>query len=167
MDAAGTVTRGDLLVQDGLIAARGEGVAPALASLPRGRAGESYDASGAFVLPGLVHGHLHLCQTLFRGLAEQSDLLAWLRESIWPLEAAHTEASIAASARLGLAELIAGGVTTVNDMGTVHHTEAIGAVLETSGARAVFGKALMDQGEGVPPGLLETPREALDGALAV
>ena len=52
-------------------------------------------------------------------------------------------------------------------MGTVHHTDAIGAVLEESGVRAVFGKALMDRGEGVPPGLLETPRDALEGALAV
>ena len=75
MDAAGTVARGDLLVEDGVIAARGEAVAPALEALPRGRAAESYDATAAFVLPGLVHGHLHLCQTLFRGLAEQSDLL--------------------------------------------------------------------------------------------
>jgi cytosine/adenosine deaminase-related metal-dependent hydrolase len=167
MDAAGTITRGDLLIADGLIAARGDAVAPALAALPGGRAGETCDASGAFVLPGLVHGHLHLCQTLFRGLAEQSDLLHWLRESIWPLEAAHTESSIAASARLGLAELIAGGVTCVNDMGTVHHTETIGAVLEASGVRAVFGQALMDQGEGVPHGLLQSRRAALESALAV
>ena len=167
MDAAGTVARGDLLVEDGVIAALGEAVAPALAASPRGRADESFDAGGGFVLPGLVHGHLHLCQTLFRGLAEQSDLLRWLRESIWPLEAAHTEASIAASVRLGLAELIAGGVTCVNDMGTVHHTEAIGAVLEAAGVRAVFGKALMDQGDGVPRGLLETRKEALERALAL
>jgi 5-methylthioadenosine/S-adenosylhomocysteine deaminase len=167
MDAAGTIARGDLLIRDGVIAARGEEVPAALAALPGGRAGEAFDASGAFVLPGLVHGHLHLCQTLFRGLAEQSDLLRWLRESIWPLEAAHTEASIAASARLGLLELIAGGVTTVNDMGTVRHTEVIGAVLEESGVRAVFGKALMDQGQGVPRGLIESRRDALEGALAI
>src|SRR5262245_14094937 len=167
MDAAGTVARGDLLVRDGVITAVGSAVAAALEALPRGKADQSYDARGGFVLPGLIHSHLHLCQTLFRGVAEQSDLLRWLRESIWPLEAAHTESSIAASARLGLAELIAGGVTCVNDMGTVRHTEAIGAVLEDSGVRAVFGKALMDQGEGVPPGLLEKPRAALDDALAV
>ena len=167
MDAAGTIARGDLLIRDGVIAARGEAVAAALAALPGGRAGATFDASGAFVLPGLVHGHLHLCQTLFRGLAEQSDLLRWLRESIWPLEAAHTEASIAASTRLGLLELVAGGVTTVNDMGTVRHTEVIGAALEESGVRAVFGKALMDQGQGVPRGLIESRRDALEGALAI
>src|SRR5207249_4112573 len=85
MDAAGSIRRGDLLVRDGAIAALGAAVPAALAALPEGRAEESFDASGAYVLPGFVHGHLHLCQTLFRGLAEQSDLLHWLRESIWPL----------------------------------------------------------------------------------
>jgi len=167
MDAAATVTRGDLLVRDGVIAALGDGVPAALRGLPGGRPDDAFDASGAFVLPGLVQGHLHLCQTLFRGLAEQNDLLRWLRESIWPLEAAHTEASMSASVRLGLCELVASGVTCVNDMGTVRHTEAIGVALEASGIRAVFGKALMDQGDGVPNGLLETPRAALDDALAI
>jgi 5-methylthioadenosine/S-adenosylhomocysteine deaminase len=158
MDAAGTVARGDLLVRDGRIAALGEAVPAALG----GRAPDRrIDATGAFVLPGLIQAHVHLCQTLFRGLAEQADLMRWLRESIWPLEAAHTSESLAASARLGLLELVAGGVTCVNDMGTVRHTEALGAVLESAGVRALFGKALMDRGEGVPPALLDDPAAAL------
>jgi len=161
MDDAGTIVPGPLLVRDGVIAALGATVPGALALLPQGRADTSVDARGGFVLPGLIQGHLHLCQTLFRGLAEHSDLLRWLRERIWPLECAHTEASIAASARVGLAELVAGGVTCVNDMGTVRHTGAIGAVLEESGIRAIFGKALMDQGEGTPAGLIESSRAAL------
>ena len=164
MDARGTVERGDLLVRDGVIAALGPRVPAVLAGT---KPDAEFDAAGALVIPGFVHGHLHLCQTLFRGLAEQADLLAWLRERIWPLEAAHTAASVAASARLGLTELIAGGVTCVNDMGTVRHTEAIGEVLEACGIRAVFGKALMDQGEGVPAALVESRRAALDEALAL
>jgi 5-methylthioadenosine/S-adenosylhomocysteine deaminase len=161
MDAAGTVARGDVLVRDGRIAALGPDAA---ASAPTA---DEIDASGCFVLPGFVHGHLHLCQTLFRGLAEQADLLTWLRARIWPLEAAHTEASMGASARLGLLELLASGVTTINDMGTVRHTEALGATLEASGIRAIFGKALMDQGVGVPEGLRERAAQALSGALGV
>src|SRR5438067_3328021 len=43
------------------------------------------DAAGLVVVPGLVQVHLHLCQTLFRGLAEVLPLLTWLRERIWPL----------------------------------------------------------------------------------
>lgn len=167
MDARGTMLNGGVLVQDDRIAALGPAVPGALERLPSRRADETIDASGCWVLPGFVQAHLHLCQTLFRGLAEQTDLLRWLRESIWPLEAAHTAESLAASARLGIAELVAGGVTCINDMGTVHHTAAIGEVLEQTGIRAVFGKALMDQGQGVPPGLRQNARAAIDEALAL
>ncbi|HYM80173.1 MAG TPA: amidohydrolase family protein [Candidatus Limnocylindria bacterium] len=167
MDAAGTVERGDLLIVDGRIAALGETVPAALLALPEGQVDETYDAAGGWVLPGFVEGHLHLCQTLFRGAAEQSDLLRWLREAIWPFEAAHTESSVAASARLGLCELIGAGVTCVNDMGTVHHTHAIGEAIESAGIRAVFGKALMDQGEGVPEPLIERSGAALDEVRAL
>jgi 5-methylthioadenosine/S-adenosylhomocysteine deaminase len=167
MDAARTVKRGDLLIAGERILALGDAVPAALATLPGGQPTGRFDAAGAFVLPGFVHAHLHLCQTLFRGLAEQSDLLPWLREAIWPLEAAHTDASLAASVRLGACELVAGGVTCVNDMGTVHHADALGETLAATGLRAVFGPALMDQGERVPPRLLEGAERALDAALAV
>lgn len=162
MDAAGTVVRGDLLVLGDRIAAVGPAVPQALERLPEGTVLKRFDATGCLVTPGFVHAHVHLCQTLFRGLAEQSDLLRWLRESIWPLEHAHTPESIAASARLGICELVAGGVTCVNDMGTVRHTEVIGEVLESTGMRAVFGPALMDAGEGVPTGMLQPAKDQLE-----
>jgi cytosine/adenosine deaminase-related metal-dependent hydrolase len=167
MDATRRVLHGDLLVVDGRIAALGDDVPAALRALAGGRAPESFDAHGALVLPGFVHAHLHLCQTLFRGLAEQSDLLTWLREAIWPLEAAHTDASIAASVRLGAAELIAGGVTCVNDMGTVHHADVLCETLAATGLRGFAGPALMDQGERVPARLLEGADTTLERALAL
>lgn len=167
MDAAGTVGPGDLLVVDDRIAALGPGVPAALRRLPGGRPDRTFDASGALVTPGFVHAHLHLCQTLFRGLAEQSDLMRWLRERIWPLEWQHTEASLAASVRLSLLELLAGGVTCVNDMGTTRHTDVIGQVLADTGMRATFGQALMDVGEGVPAGMAEPADVVLARALGV
>ena len=167
MDAARTVVRADLLVVDRRIAAIGPAVPSVLATLPDGRPARTFDARGALVLPGFVHAHMHLCQTLFRGLAEQSDLLRWLREAIWPLEAAHTDASLAASVRLGAAELMRGGVTCVNDMGTVHHGDALAEALAGTGLRAVFGPALMDQGSAVPERLLEGADRALERVLAL
>jgi 5-methylthioadenosine/S-adenosylhomocysteine deaminase len=167
MDEGGSILNGDLLAAEGRITAIGDAVPAALAALPGGQAAVTFDASGAFVLPGFIHGHIHLCQTLFRGMAEQADLMHWLRESVWPMEAAHTEASLAASVELGVAQLVAGGVTCVNDMGTVHHTHVIGAMLEASGMRAIFGKALMDQGDGVPPGLRDTTDHALEETAAL
>ena len=167
MDAAGTIQQGDLLVCDDRILAIGAAVAPILAKLPLDARVTRFDAKGTLVLPGFIHGHIHLCQTLFRGLAEQSDLLLWLRERIWPLEMAHTEASMAASVRLGLCELVAGGVTCINDMGTVRHTDVVGDTLLDTGVRAVFGPALMDSGEGVPPGMLRPAAVSLDDTLAI
>src|SRR5262245_20186148 len=118
MDATRAVLRGDLLVRDGRIAALGPAVAGALADRPGGAAGERVEARCCDVLPGSVQGLLPPCQTLLGGPAEQSVRRPWLRERIWPMEAAHPEASIGASARLAACELVAGGTTCINDMGT-------------------------------------------------
>src|SRR5512138_2828330 len=39
------------------------------------------------LLPGLVNAHTHAAMTLFRGVADDVSLDAWLKERIWPLEA--------------------------------------------------------------------------------
>jgi 5-methylthioadenosine/S-adenosylhomocysteine deaminase len=155
MDPLRTVVSADIVVDtDGRIASLAE-PGTKLPGLP------SIDASGFFIVPGLVQAHVHLCQTLFRGLAEDKALLAWLRERIWPLEAAHDRDSLRASARLGIAELLLGGTTAILDMGTVHHTDALFEVAAETGIRYTGGKALMDTGDGVPAGLLETTAAAL------
>jgi cytosine/adenosine deaminase-related metal-dependent hydrolase len=127
-----------------------------------GRPARVLDARGCAVIPGLVQAHVHLCQTLMRGQADDLPLLAWLRQRIWPLEAAHDEASAAASAELGLAEAMLGGTTTLLDMGTVRAHDAILDACVRSGIRALSGKAMMDRGDGVPRGLRETTRASLD-----
>jgi cytosine/adenosine deaminase-related metal-dependent hydrolase len=53
------------------------------------------------------------------------------------------------------------GTTTVLDMGTVHHHDAVFETLARSGIRAVSGKAMMDRGLGVPKGLRETTKDSL------
>src|SRR5207237_1091279 len=80
------------------------------------------DCRGCLVIPGLIQAHVHLCQTLFRGLADDLRLEDWLVRRIWPLEAAHTEETLYASALLGAAELLLGGTTAILDMETVRHT---------------------------------------------
>jgi cytosine/adenosine deaminase-related metal-dependent hydrolase len=119
------------------------------------------DATGCVVIPGFVQAHVHLCQALFRGMADDLPLLDWLRRRIWPLEAAHDEASLTASAELGLAEMLLAGTTTILDMGTVHHHDAVMEACLASGIRAVSGKAMMDAGDGVPDALREKTRASL------
>jgi 5-methylthioadenosine/S-adenosylhomocysteine deaminase len=123
------------------------------------------DARDQYLFPGFVQTHVHLCQTLFRNQADDLELLDWLAKRIWLLEAAHTPESLKASALLGIHELLTSGTTTVLDMGTVRHTEAIiEAALET-GIRASIGKCLMDHPEYTPPGLREKTGPALKEAL--
>jgi cytosine/adenosine deaminase-related metal-dependent hydrolase len=119
------------------------------------------DARGCAVIPGFVQAHVHLCQTLFRGMADDMPLLEWLRKRIWPLEAAHDEKSLSASAELGLAEAMLAGTTTVLDMGTVRAHDAVMDACARAGIRARSGKAMMDRGDGVPRGLRESTRASL------
>lgn len=168
-DAAGTILEGDLLVEDGRITAVGPGArAAAEASRAAGARGKKraglvrvIDARGCAVVPGMVQAHVHLCQVLFRGMADDLPLLDWLRERIWPLEAAHDEASLGASAELGLLEVMLAGTTTLLDMGTVRHYDAVFDACLRAGIRVFGGKTMMDAGDGVPKGLRETTKSSL------
>lgn len=119
------------------------------------------DARGCAVIPGFVQAHVHLCQVLLRGLADDLPLLDWLRERIWPLEAAHDPQSLRASAELGLLEMSLAGTTTMLDMGTVHHHDAVFEAAEASALGVFSGKAMMDAGVDVPAGLRETTEQSL------
>jgi 5-methylthioadenosine/S-adenosylhomocysteine deaminase len=134
---------------------------------PEGRrsAEDTLDVRGRLVIPGFVQPHVHLCQTLFRGRADGLDLLDWLRQRIWPFEAAHDRDSLYLSATVGAAELLRSGTTAILDMGTVHHTDAIFEACKTVGIRATIGKAMMDAGQGVPAGLRETTAESIAESL--
>src|SRR6185436_3148162 len=136
MDSENSIMRGDLLIRDGKIVEIEERI--------DARADQTIDANGAAVLPGFVQTHIHLCQTLFRGAADDLSLIDWLKKRIWPMEAAHTPESIRASAQLGIAELIKGGTTCALTMETVRHTESVLRVVEESGFRATVGKCMMD-----------------------
>ncbi len=125
------------------------------------------DAGGRLVLPGLIHGHLHACQTLCRNRADGLELLDWLRERIWPFEAAHDAESMRASADLTFLELIRSGATAALDMGTVRHYGAVFESARDCGVRLTGGKAMMDSGQGIPSGLRETTAESLAASRAL
>jgi 5-methylthioadenosine/S-adenosylhomocysteine deaminase len=156
MDQENSIVRGDLLIRNGRIESiSGEG-----------KVGDVVlDAQGCVVLPGFVQTHIHLCQTLFRGAADDLALIDWLKKRVWPMEAAHTPASIAASARLGIAELIKGGTTCALTMETVNHTGEVFKAVEESGFRATVGKCMMDKGDEVPPALREKTEDSVTASL--
>jgi cytosine/adenosine deaminase-related metal-dependent hydrolase len=157
IDPQHRVLAGDVACQGGAIVQVGGDYTP--------RTGDYtiVDCTGCIVMPGLVQAHVHTCQTLARGRADDLELLDWLRTVVWPYEAALDEAALTASAELACAELLLGGTTAILDMATVHHTGAVFAAAERSGIRATIGKAMMDAPDPqIPPGLRESTQASLD-----
>jgi 5-methylthioadenosine/S-adenosylhomocysteine deaminase len=159
MNAQREILRGDILIEGSRIKQIGK------ISKKDSENSRVIEARNQIVSPGFVQTHIHLCQTLFRNLADDLELLDWLKLKIWPLEAAHTPQTIALSARLGLAELIQCGTTTIMDMATVHHTDHIFEEIEKSGMRALCGKAMMDDCPGAPKGLEEDSKWSVEESL--
>jgi 5-methylthioadenosine/S-adenosylhomocysteine deaminase len=157
IDPQHRVLAGDVATRDGAIVQVGGDYAPQT---------DDYailDCTACVVMPGLVQAHVHTCQTLARGRADDLELLDWLRAVIWPYEASLDEAGAAAASELACAELLLGGTTAILDMAPVHHTDAIFVAAERSGIRATIGKAMMDADDPhIPAGLRETTAQSLD-----
>ncbi len=165
MDEKNSVVTGDLLIRDGRIAGVGEEINAADAAVDT-----TIDATACVVLPGFIQTHIHLCQTLFRGAADDLPLIDWLKKRVWPMEAAHDAASIKASAQLGIAELIKGGTTCALTMETVNHTAEVFRVVEETGFRATTGKCMMDRRDedgGIPLALQEETDDSIAASLAL
>jgi 5-methylthioadenosine/S-adenosylhomocysteine deaminase len=103
------------------------------------------DATGDLVMPGLVNAHTHVAMTLLRGHADDKPLDAWLREEIWPVEAALEPADITAGAELGVLELIRSGTTTFADM--YFEIDRTADVVDRAGVRAVLGHGAISAGK--------------------
>ncbi|HVS16537.1 MAG TPA: amidohydrolase family protein [Thermoanaerobaculia bacterium] len=156
LDAEAGILHQDLLLEDGRIAAFGP------AAVPVGT--RRLDVAGCLVLPGLIQGHVHLGQTLFRGLAEGRRLMRWLGERIWPLEAAHDDDSAYWSGLLGAAECLLSGTTTIQEIGLGPGAPGLVRAIETAGLRGFAGPCLMDEADGLPAGLATDTDAALAGA---
>ncbi len=153
------VLQGDISIRDGHIVAIGAALTD-----PHDT---TIDARGGYVLPGFVQTHIHLCQTLFRGYSDDRPLMEWLRQRTWPMEAAHTAASLRAAADLATTELLLSGTTTVLTMETVHDTDAVFEAVAASGMRATIGKCMMDGTTEVPRRLQEGTQASIDESLAL
>ena len=153
------IVEGDVSIVGGRIAAIGSNISD--------RHDRVIDARGGYVLPGLIQTHIHLCQTLFRGFADDLPLMDWLRLRVWPMEAAHTPSTLRASAQLAATELLCSGTTAVLTMETVHDTDVVFESVAESGLRATIGKCMMDFDAQVPARLQEETRRSLDESLAI
>ncbi|MFB6101740.1 MAG: amidohydrolase [Haloplanus sp.] len=108
-------------------------------------AADELDADGGLVIPGLVNAHTHVAMTLLRGHADDKPLDTWLREDIWPVEAALEPGDIEAGAELGVVEMIRSGTTTFADM--YFEIDRTAAVVDRAGVRAVLGHGAISAGK--------------------
>ena len=100
------------------------------------------DGSGKLAIPGLVNAHTHLAMTLFRGYADDMELMPWLQEKIWPLEAKLTAEDIHWGVKLGCLEMIRSGITCYNDM--YYFMDETARATKEMGLRAVLSGVLFD-----------------------
>ena len=105
-------------------------------------ADQTLEAGGRLLMPGLVNGHVHMGDSLFRSLVEDLPLEPWL-ERLWVSERAFvTRENVELGARLALAEMIRSGTTCALDM--FWFPEAAADVCIDAGFRIITGPIFFD-----------------------
>lgn len=133
------IEHGAVAVDDGKIVAMG----PAKEVYKDYQTKHLISGAGKALLPGLINGHTHSAMTLFRGIADDTELMTWLEETIFPLEAEFvTPEFVEVGARLACYEMITNGTTTFVDM--YFHPEIIAKVVDDCGMRAILAFPMID-----------------------
>jgi 5-methylthioadenosine/S-adenosylhomocysteine deaminase len=95
------------------------------------------------LIPGLINLHTHAAMTLMRGLADDTALMDWLNNHIWPTESKHlSEAYVYDGTELACAEMLRSGTTCFADM-YFHHDVGANAA-RSMGMRAALGGAILE-----------------------
>lgn len=122
------------------------------------------DAKGFLVMPGLINAHVHLQQTLVRGMSDDEGVLPWVFNTAFPVYMTMTPEDIYIAEMMGIVENLRGGATAVTNNLTVRANEgAFNACLRAgkdSGIRYKLARGFNERN--VPDPLLETQEEILD-----
>lgn len=128
MDEAGTV------LPNAYVVVEGTKIRSVSTQRPWGSFEEQIDGQGNVLMPGFVNAHSHVPMTAMRGYGDGNNLQDWLHNYIFPVEARWDDWAIRACTDLGLAEMIASGVTCVADM--YMHTGTIAEQILEAGISA-------------------------------
>lgn len=128
MDEAGTVLPG------AFVAVEGTQITYVGAQRPQGSFDQEIDGEGGVLMPGFVNAHTHVPMTAMRGYGDGNNLQDWLHNYIFPVEARWDDRAIRCCTDLGLAEMIASGVTCIADM--YGHSPAIAQEVAAAGISA-------------------------------
>ena len=128
MDEAGTVMPG------AYVAVEGTKITSVGTVRPQGTFDQEIDGKGNVLMPGFVNAHTHVPMTAMRGYGDGNNLQDWLNNYIFPVEARWDDRAVRSCTALGLAEMIASGVTTIADM--YMHTDIIAQEVASAGISA-------------------------------
>jgi 5-methylthioadenosine/S-adenosylhomocysteine deaminase len=103
------------------------------AAVPKPNGARSFDLGDAALLPGLVNTHAHLELTALRGLVRDFPFQRWIA-TIRAVKERLSPEHFRASARWGVLESFAAGITTTGDTGS---SGACAAAMSELGARGV------------------------------
>jgi 5-methylthioadenosine/S-adenosylhomocysteine deaminase len=155
------LTSGYVLIEDDLITCVSDGD-PSVDE--REKADEVIDASGQIVMPGLINAHVHLQQSLVRGLADDRAVWDWVQNVAFPIYGGMNPEEVYLATMVGIIENIRSGATAVTDNQTVRsqagNFEAGFRAGNDSGIRYKLARGFNERG--VPDQFIETPDEILD-----
>lgn len=129
-----SLVEGELWTDGGLISY----VGPARTDMPEFE--RELDLGGDLVIPGFKDAHTHIPMVFLRSFADGLPLQEWLFQQIFPREAKLYPEAIYAFTRLGILELLSGGVTACFDM--YYHRDAYVQAVLDSGFRSVLCGAI-------------------------
>ena len=105
---------------------------------------EVLDGTDKAVIPGFANTHTHAAMTYFRGYGDDLDLMDWLNNMVWPVEAHLTPEDVYWGSKMACVEMIKSGTTAFLDMYTF--PEGTAQAVEECGMRAVLSYTMFDQG---------------------
>jgi 5-methylthioadenosine/S-adenosylhomocysteine deaminase len=137
--AGPNIESGSVVIRDGEIVA----VGPSSEVDRRFDAKTVIRAGGHAVVPGFVNAHGHAPMVLFRGIADDRDLMDWLTNFIFPAEAKNVDREFVKwGTRLAAAEMIRSGTTTFADM--YYFESDIAREAKAAGLRGVLAQTFID-----------------------
>lgn len=105
-------------------------------------ADDEINGAGKAAIPGLMNGHTHAAMTLLRGYADDMELMDWLTNRIWPVEAKMTAEDVYWGTKLACLEMIKSGTVFFADM--YWHWHAIARAVTEMGLRACIAGVIID-----------------------
>ncbi len=131
----GQTKNANIAVEGSKILAIGEAPADFIAE-------QTIDAKDMLAIPGFINAHTHASMTLLRSYADDMELMTWLNDHIWPVEAKMISNDIYWGAALAAVEMLESGTTTFADM-YGPFMERVADVVTESGMRGVLSRGII------------------------